>query len=108
MTRPLSRDEARALDRRAIDEAGVPGVVLMENAGRNCAELLRALGARGPVAVCCGKGNNGGDGFVAARLLRERGYSVRVGLLGRRDALTGDAAVMAQRWGDTSSRWYSW
>src|SRR5690242_4749518 len=89
----LSRDEVRALDRRAIDEWGLPGVVLMENAGRGTAELLLALGARGPVLVCCGKGNNGGDGFVIARHLDNRGVPVRVLLFARPDDLHGDAAI---------------
>ena len=74
----LTREQSRALDRRVIEEAGVPGVVLMENAGRGCAELLLRLGVKGPVVVCCGKGNNGGDGFVIARWLDDAGAAVRV------------------------------
>jgi NAD(P)H-hydrate epimerase len=93
MSRVLSREEARALDRRAIDEAGVPGVVLMENAGRGCAELLRGLGVGGRVVVCCGKGNNGGDGFVIARHLDNARVEVRVLLFADPAALTGDAAI---------------
>jgi NAD(P)H-hydrate epimerase len=89
----LTRDEARALDRRAMQEWGVPGIVLMENAGRGMAELLRALGARGPVAVCCGRGNNGGDGCVLARHLDNAGVPVRVLLFARPEDLAGDAAV---------------
>jgi NAD(P)H-hydrate epimerase len=89
----LSRDEVRAIDGRAIDEFGVPGVVLMENAGRGAAEVLLALGARGPVAVCCGKGNNGGDGFVIARHLDIVGVPVRVFLFARPEELTGDTAI---------------
>ncbi len=89
----LSREQVRAIDRRAIDEFGVPGVVLMENAGRGAAEVLLSLGARGPVVVCCGKGNNGGDGFVIARHLDNRGVPVRVLLFARPEELTGDAAV---------------
>jgi NAD(P)H-hydrate epimerase len=87
----LSRDQARALDRRAIDGLGMPGVVLMENAGRNIAELLRARGARGPVVVCCGPGNNGGDGFVVARHLDNAAISVRVLLFSPAEKLGGDA-----------------
>ena len=89
----LTRDQARALDRRAIEEFGVPGVVLMENAGRGAAEVLLPLGVRGPVVVCCGKGNNGGDGFVIARHLDNAGVAVRVLLFARPDELTGDAAI---------------
>src|SRR5438128_1160616 len=74
----LSREAVRALDRRAIEEFGVPAVVLMENAGRGTAELLLALGCRGPVVLCCGKGNNGGDGFVIARHLDNLQIPVRV------------------------------
>jgi NAD(P)H-hydrate epimerase len=89
----LSRDQVRAVDRRAIEEFGVPGVVLMENAGRGSAELLRALGIHGPVVVCCGKGNNGGDGFVIARHLDNAGVPLRVLLFAPPEQLTGDAAV---------------
>jgi NAD(P)H-hydrate epimerase len=89
----LSRDQVRAIDRRAIDEFGVPGVVLMENAGRGAAEVLLSLGARGPVVVCCGKGNNGGDGFVVARHLDNRAIPVRVLLFARPKELAGDAAL---------------
>ncbi len=90
----LTREQARALDRRVIEDIGVPGVVLMENAGRGTAELLLRLGARGPVVVCCGKGNNGGDGFVVARWLDNAGVAVRVLLFARPEELTGDAAIM--------------
>jgi NAD(P)H-hydrate epimerase len=89
----LSRAAVRELDRRAIEDYGVPGVVLMENAGRGVAELLLALGVGGPVAICCGKGNNGGDGFVIARHLDARGVAIRILLFADPSALTGDAAV---------------
>jgi NAD(P)H-hydrate epimerase len=89
----LSRAEVRSLDRRAMEEYGLPGVVLMENAGRGTAELLRALGVCGPVAVCCGKGNNGGDGLVIARHLDNHGVAVRVLLFCRPEELSGDAAL---------------
>ena len=90
----LTREQSRDLDRRVIEEAGVPGVVLMENAGRGCAELLLRLGVKGRVVVCCGKGNNGGDGFVIARWLDNAGAAVRVLLFARPEELTGDAAIM--------------
>jgi NAD(P)H-hydrate epimerase len=90
----LSRHEVRELDRRAIEEYGVPGVVLMENAGRGAAELLRSLGIAGRVVICCGKGNNGGDGFVIARHLDNHQMPVRVLLFARPEELTGDAAIM--------------
>jgi NAD(P)H-hydrate epimerase len=89
----LSRDEVRELDRRAIEEYGVPGVVLMENAGRGTAELLRSLGVRGPVVICCGKGNNGGDGLVIARHLDNAQIPVKILLFGKPEELTGDAAI---------------
>jgi NAD(P)H-hydrate epimerase len=89
----LTREQARELDRRAMQEFGIPGVVLMENAGRGMATLLRALGIHGPVTICCGKGNNGGDGFVIARHLDNTGIRVRVLLFADPAALTGDAAI---------------
>jgi NAD(P)H-hydrate epimerase len=89
----LSRDEVRELDRRAIEKFGIPGLVLMENAGRGTAELLLSLGVDGPVVICCGKGNNGGDGFVIARHLARVGVAVRVLLFARPEELSGDAAV---------------
>jgi NAD(P)H-hydrate epimerase len=89
----LTRAQVRDLDRRAIEELGLPGAVLMENAGRGAAELLVSLGIHGQVVICCGKGNNGGDGFVVARHLRNRGCRVRVLLFARPDELTGDAGM---------------
>jgi NAD(P)H-hydrate epimerase len=89
----LSRAELRELDRRAIEEYGVPGVVLMENAGRGAAEVLLRLGVHGPVLICCGRGNNGGDGFVMARHLDNVGVAVRVLLFCPPHELTGDAAI---------------
>lgn len=91
--RPLSRDEVRGIDRRAIEKLGLPGIVLMENAGRGTAELLKRLGIDGPVVIVAGKGNNGGDGFVIARHLDLRGYKVRVLLVADPDELEGDAAT---------------
>src|SRR5215813_2162731 len=93
VTMILTRDQVRELDRRAIKEFGVPGVVLMENAGRGMAELLRSLNINGRVVLCCGKGNNGGDGFVIARHLDNRQVPVRVVLVGEPESLTGDAGI---------------
>jgi NAD(P)H-hydrate epimerase len=90
----LTREQVRELDRQAIEEYGVPGVVLMENAGRGAAELLMRLNPeRRPVVVVCGKGNNGGDGFVIARHLDLNGWPVAVLLQAPPDQLSGDAAV---------------
>ena len=72
---------------------GIPGVVLMENAGRGCVDVLERLGIDGPVVILCGKGNNAGDGFVIARHLNIRGYECRVLLLGPAAELRGDAAT---------------
>jgi NAD(P)H-hydrate epimerase len=93
MNQFLTREQVRALDRRAIDEFGVPGVVLMENAGRGAAELLIRLGIHGRVVVCCGKGNNGGDGFVIARHLANHQVPVRILLFCPPEELSGDAAI---------------
>jgi NAD(P)H-hydrate epimerase len=91
--RTLNREQSRRLDQRAMEEYGIPGLVLMENAGRGVADRLALLGITGPVAICCGKGNNGGDGFVIARHLDLSGYAVRVLLCGDPAELQGDAAV---------------
>jgi NAD(P)H-hydrate epimerase len=89
----LSREQVRQLDRRAIQEFGVPGVVLMENAGRGAAELLVSLGIHGRVLIACGKGNNGGDGFVIARHLGNRGFDPHTIVFVRPDELGGDAVI---------------
>jgi NAD(P)H-hydrate epimerase len=93
----LTVSEMAAADRTAI-AGGVPGATLMENAGRAVAEQVQARFGRGTAVVLCGPGNNGGDGFVAARHLRDWGWTVRLGLLGSRDKLTGDAAYHAGLW----------
>jgi hydroxyethylthiazole kinase-like uncharacterized protein yjeF len=94
----LTPAEVGEADRLTI-AAGTPGIELMEIAGRAVADAVAARCAPGAtVAIACGPGNNGGDGFVAARLLRARGFSVRLGLLGPRDRLRGDAVLAADRW----------
>lgn len=95
----LTTGEMAAADRRAA-ALGVPTLRLMDSAGRAMADEAATMvdpGAR--IVVLCGPGNNGGDGFVAARRLSDRGYDVRVGCLVPLDRLTGDAAEMARRWG---------
>jgi hydroxyethylthiazole kinase-like uncharacterized protein yjeF len=94
--RVMSRDEVRAVDAWAINEIGVPGVVLMENAGRSCAELIKdkLAGVNNPqVCFFCGTGNNGGDGFVIARHLLNAGFGVRIILCGQREKTRGDARI---------------
>jgi NAD(P)H-hydrate epimerase len=89
----LTREQSRELDRRAIDDYGISGLVLMENAGRGVVDVLERLGIRGPIVILCGKGNNAGDGFVIARHLELRGHECKVMLLFPRSELTGDAAT---------------
>jgi ADP-dependent NAD(P)H-hydrate dehydratase / NAD(P)H-hydrate epimerase len=100
----LTTAEMAQADAAAIG-SGIPGFVLMQHAGaaiaKAAARLLAALRfQKGRVAVFCGPGNNGGDGFVAAHHLRMEGYQVTVGLLCGREDLRGDAASAAQAWGD--------
>ncbi|MCA9016756.1 MAG: NAD(P)H-hydrate epimerase [Planctomycetaceae bacterium] len=89
----LSRTEVRSVDQRTIEEFGLPGIALMENAGRGVFELLLSLKVKGPVTICAGKGNNGGDGFVIARHLDNAGIPVQIHLLADPEHLTGDAAI---------------
>lgn len=83
---------------RAAPAVGVTGVQLMAAAGAVVVRAICDRWAPRPVRVLCGTGNNGGDGFVVARLLRDAGWPVRVALWGRRDALRGDAAWAAEAW----------
>ncbi len=94
----LSGEQAREIDSRALREHGLTGLVLMENAGRGCADLLQRLGIHGPVCICTGKGNNGGDGYVIARHLDNAGHTVRVSSVVDPTTLTGDAAVNHSAW----------
>jgi NAD(P)H-hydrate epimerase len=90
-------ERMRATDAWAIQERGIPGLELMERAGRGLADVVGEVAASGPVAVVCGKGNNGGDGYVAARMLRYEGREVRVLAVAPVDELRGDARVNAER-----------
>ncbi|MEX0939102.1 MAG: NAD(P)H-hydrate epimerase [Pirellulales bacterium] len=87
----LTRQQCRQIDQRAVDEYGMSSIVLMENAGRGTVDTLLQLGANGEVVVCCGKGNNAGDGFVIARHLDIRCVPVRVFLVADPEELSGDA-----------------
>jgi NAD(P)H-hydrate epimerase len=97
----LSRDQVRRIDQLAIEKYGMPGVVLMENAGRASAEIILSLirdeltlhPAHARVAVLCGGGNNGGDGYVIARHLHNAGCAVTLFAASDPDKLSGDARI---------------
>lgn len=98
----LTREQSRRIDRIATEQLGIPGVVLMENAGRNAtAVILDCLSSHpptraqqtGPVVILCGGGNNGGDGYVIARHLYNAGVGVWIGSAKDTGELTGDAAI---------------
>jgi len=90
----MTRDEVRAFDAWAINTLGIPGMVLMENAGRSCAELIREKlkdAIQPKVCVFCGTGNNGGDGYVIARHLINDGFRVTIVICGDPGKIKGDA-----------------
>ncbi|MEQ8391252.1 MAG: NAD(P)H-hydrate dehydratase [Thalassospira sp.] len=99
----LTTDQMYEADHRTI-EGGVSGDILMQNAGRVVFEEIVRHWSPRSVSVLCGPGNNGGDGFVIAKLLRDEGWSVRLGLLGDIDALKGDAALHSGRWDGATER----
>lgn len=91
----MSRNQVRAADRLAIEKYEIPSIVLMENAGRECVDVLLACGVSttSPVCICCGKGSNGGDGFVMARHLEVRKVPVEVLIFHDPAQSSGDAAL---------------
>src|SRR6266436_3613661 len=94
--RVLTAAQMREADRRTIEDIGIPSLVLMENAGRQVVAALEAIHTDildRQVAVLCGRGNNGGDGFVVARTLLQRGVDVSVFLIGQVSDVRGDARV---------------
>jgi NAD(P)H-hydrate epimerase len=97
-------EQQQATDRWAIEQRGIPGIELMERAGAGLAEVVQASAPEGRVVVVCGGGNNGGDGLVVSRLLRERGREVDVLLLPEPDRLAGDALANLDRLPDPPLR----
>ncbi len=92
----MTRNQVRAFDSWAINELGIQGVVLMENAGRSCAELIKEELAdltQPEVCIFCGRGNNGGDGYVIARHLLNIPFKVTVVICGDRNKVGGDAKI---------------
>ena len=92
----MSRAEVRSVDQWAINTLGIPGIVLMENAGRSCAELIKSKLAGIEVSlviIFCGTGNNGGDGFVVARHLHNAGIACKLVICGDTAKIKGDARI---------------
>src|SRR6185369_7322986 len=90
----LTRAQVREVDRRAIEEYGISGIVLMENAGRNAAALIAEWSKPGDrIVIACGPGNNGGDGYVIARHLSNAGFAVACLFVCEPGKLRGDALI---------------
>src|SRR4029077_19099068 len=97
----LTADEMREVDRLTTERHGIPSLQLMEAAGKHVADEVkrRSVGGRPRrITILCGKGNNGGDGLVAARLLRESRLDPFVCLFGKREELRGDASANLEQW----------
>lgn len=90
---PLTRNQTKMVDKLAIDEFGLPGIVLMENAGFGIAQCLLSLKPTGKITICCGKGNNGGDGYVIARYLDISNVKVQVFVFANENEIKGDAKI---------------
>ncbi len=91
----LTRDQVRQVDKIAIEQFGIPGIVLMENAGRGAAEIIDRIAEPGIVAILCGSGNNAGDGYVIARHLQLAGRQLRIVSIVDLQTLQGDARTNA-------------
>lgn len=91
--RSVTAEEMRRLDQKASEDFGIPSLLLMENAGRGIAELIFNLRTARRILILCGKGNNGGDGFVIARHLSNRGLSVKIVLCADPAKLSGDTKI---------------
>lgn len=89
----LSRQQVRELDRLATEELGIPSILLMESAGRGIAEFILSHSLHGKIVICCGKGNNAGDGFVVARYLDNHNISAHILLFADPIELKGDAKI---------------
>jgi NAD(P)H-hydrate epimerase len=91
----ITAEEMKKVDKAAIDEFGIPSLILMENAGRGAADIAynMLLDKKDKVVCVCGKGNNGGDGFVCARHLINKGINIVIFLTCKRDQLKGDAKI---------------
>ena len=108
--RVVTAEEMKALDRTAIEEYGISGLVLMENAGRHVVEVVRqVLGdvRDKVVTIFIGKGNNGGDGLVIARHLLNMGAEIKLLVLTNAEEITGDAAVNLEIWRKLGQKIYS-
>lgn len=94
MSLTLTRNQVRRVDQLAIERYGIAGIVLMENAGRNAADVIRdVFGPTGTAVICCGTGNNGGDGCVIARHLHNAGWTVSLLLAGDPSRCTPDTTT---------------
>ncbi len=90
----LTRRQVRRIDQLAVERYGIPSLILMENAGRNAAAILREqFGPTGSAVIFCGVGNNGGDGCVMARHLHNHAWTVRLAVIGDPSKMTTDASV---------------